>query len=310
MNYTLHQLEIFKKIAEVKSVTKASEQLFLTQPAVSIQLKNFQDQFKLPLFEVVGRKLYITEFGEEIAKAATKILEEVDAINYKSSLFEGKLAGKLTLSIVSTAKYAMPYFLSGFIKENEMVDVTMDVTNKMSVIRALENNECDFAMVSTIPKKLKIESIELMKNKMVFVAGKNYNFPKERINYKNLNKSIFIFREQGSATRLAMEKYLIKNKIEIARKMELTSNEAVKQAVIAGLGISIMPIIGINYALQNGDLQVLKIKGLPLETYWNLIWLKSKNLSNVAKAFIEYMKNNKDEIIEKEFRKFNNSSKY
>ena len=92
--------------------------------------------------------------------------------------------------------------------------------------------------------------------------------------------------------------------------MELTSNEAVKQAVIAGLGISIMPIIGINYALQNGDLQVLKIKGLPLETYWNLIWLKSKNLSNVAKAFIEYMKNNKDEIIEKEFRKFNNSSKY
>ena len=302
MNYTLHQLEIFKKVAELKSVTKASEQLFLSQPAVSIQLKNFQDQFKIPLFEIVGRKLYVTEFGEEIALAATKILEEVEAINYKSHLFEGNLAGKLNISLVSTAKYAMPYFLTDFIKENDRVDVTMDVTNKMSVIRALENNECDFAMVSTIPKKLNIDRIELMKNQMFFVAGKNYELDEKEINLKSLNKSIFVFREQGSATRLAMERYLVKHKIEILNKMELTSNEAVKQAVIAGLGISIMPIIGIQQALQNGDLKILKIKDLPLETNWNLIWLKTKNLSNVAKAFKEYILKNKEEIIQKQFQ--------
>lgn len=301
MNYTLHQLEIFKKVAELKSVTKASEQLFMSQPAVSIQLKNFQDQFKLPLFEIVGRKLYITEFGNEISKAATKILDEVQAINYKSNLFEGKLAGKLNLSIVSTAKYAMPYFLSDFIKENDSVDVTMDVTNKMSVIRALENNECDFAMVSTIPKKLKIERIELMSNEMFFVAGKDYKVEGKVVNIKNLNKSIFLFRENGSATRLAMERFLIKNKIEIIKKMELTSNEAVKQAVIAGLGISIMPIIGIQQALKNGELQILNIKGLPLETNWNLIWLKTKNLSNVAKAFRDYISKNKKDIIDQQF---------
>lgn len=301
MNYTLHQLEIFKKVAELKSVTKASEQLFMSQPAVSIQLKNFQDQFKLPLFEIVGRKLYITEFGNEIAKAATKILDEVQAINYKSNLFEGKLAGKLNLSIVSTAKYAMPYFLTDFINENDSVDVTMDVTNKMSVIRALENNECDFAMVSTIPKKLKIERIELMSNQMFFVAGKDYKVECKEVNIKNLNKSIFLFRENGSATRLAMERFLIKNKIEIIKKMELTSNEAVKQAVIAGLGISIMPIIGIQQALKNGELQILNIKGLPLETNWNLIWLKTKNLSNVAKAFRDYISENKNDIIDQQF---------
>ncbi|WP_397446364.1 LysR family transcriptional regulator [Polaribacter sp. R77954] len=302
MNYTLHQLEIFKKIVEVKSVTKASEQLFLTQPAVSIQLKNFQDQFRLPLFEVVGRKLYITEFGEEIGKAAIKILEEVEAINYKSSLFEGKLAGKLNLSVVSTAKYAMPYFLTQFIKENDKVDITMDVTNKMSVIRALENNQCDFAMVSTIPKKLKIDRIELMKNQMFFVAGKDYKISEKTLLLKNLNQSLFLFRESGSATRLAMEKYLVKHKIEIHKKMELTSNEAIKQAVIAGLGISIMPIIGIQESLKNGDLKILKIKDLPLETNWNLIWLKTKNLSNVAKAFKNYIIENKDEIIENNFQ--------
>ncbi|TMM28826.1 LysR family transcriptional regulator [Polaribacter aestuariivivens] len=310
MNYTLHQLEIFKKIAETESVTKASEQLFLTQPAVSIQLKNFQDQFKLPLFEVVSRKLYITEFGKEIALAASKILEEVAAINYKSAIFEGKIAGKLKISIVSTAKYAMPYFLSNFIKQNEMVDLTMDVTNKMAVIRSLENNDCDFAMVSTIPKKLNIERIELMKNKLYFVANKNFKFPEKQGTLKDLNKPLFIFREPGSATRLAMERYLVKNKVEIHKKMELTSNEAVKQAVIAGLGISIMPIIGIKNELQNGDLQILNIHNLPLETNWNLIWLKTKNLSTVAKAFKSHIENNKKETIKNNFSWFLNHEIY
>lgn len=303
MNYTLHQLEIFRKIAELKSVTKASEQLFLTQPAVSIQLKNFQDQFKLPLFEVVGRKLYITEFGEEIATAASKILDEVEAINYKSALFEGQLAGKLKIAIVSTAKYVMPYFLTGFIKKNEKVDLTMDVTNKMAVIRSLENNECDFAMVSTIPKKLNIERIELMKSKLYFVANKDFKVSKN-IKFKDLNTSVFIFREPGSATRLAMERYLIKHKVEINKKMELTSNEAVKQAVLAGLGISIMPIIGLKNELQNGDLQILDIKDLPIETNWNLIWLKSKNLSSVAKAFKKHIEENKLQIIKQNFNWF------
>lgn len=301
MNYTLHQLEIFRKIAEVKSVTKASEQLFLTQPAVSIQLKNFQDQFNLPLFEVVGRKLYITEFGEEISKTAAKILEQVAAINYKSAQFEGELAGKLKIAIVSTAKYVMPFFLADFMKQNERIDLTMDVTNKMAVIRSLENNDCDFAMVSTIPKKLNIDRIELMKNKLYFVANKDFIVSKDRLSIKNLNENVFIFREQGSATRLAMERFLVKHKVQINKKIELTSNEALKQAIIAGLGISIMPIIGIKNELQTGELQILDVKNLPLETNWNLIWLKTKNLSTVAKAFKKHIEEEQQIITAKHF---------
>ena len=304
MNYTLHQLEIFRTIAELQSVTKASEQLFLTQPAVSIQLKNFQAQFNLPLFEIVGRKLYITEFGEEISETAFKILEQVENIKFKSAIFEGKIAGKLNISLVSTAKYTMPYFLSDFIKKNEMVSLTMDVTNKMAVLRSLENNECDFAMVSTIPKKLNIERIELMKNKLYFVANRNFNPSKKKVLLKDLNKSLFIFREPGSATRLAMEQYLVKHKIAIEKEMELTSNEAVKQAIIAGLGISIMPIIGIKNELQNGDLQIIEMIDFPLETNWNLIWLKSKNLSLVAKSFKKHLEENKENIIKRHFTWF------
>ena len=201
MNYTLHQLEIFLKVSELKSVTKASEALYLTQPAVSIQLKKFQDQFNIPLFEVVGRKIYITDFGDEIAIAAKKILAEVESINYKALSFQGELAGKLKIAIVSTAKYAMPYFLADFMKEHTGVDLIMDVTNKAEVIRSLENNEVDLAMVSTIPKKLKVNRIELMENRLYMVGHKNYKLKGSYLSKKEFEQLPLIYREQGSATR-------------------------------------------------------------------------------------------------------------
>ena len=138
MHYTLHQLQVFLKITELKSITKASEALFLTQPAVSIQLKNFQDQFEIPLTEIIGRKLYVTDFGNEIALAAQNIVNEVYAINYKTLAFKGQLSGRLKISIVSTAKYIMPYFLTDFLKINSEIELLLDVTNKAKVIESLD----------------------------------------------------------------------------------------------------------------------------------------------------------------------------
>lgn len=301
MNYTLHQLEVFLKIVELQSVTKASEALYLSQPAVSIQLKKFQEQFQIALFEVVGRRIYITEFGEEIAETAKKIMEEVKAIDYKALTYQGELAGKLKIAIVSTAKYVMPYYISDFINEHRGVDLIMDVTNKSSVIKALENNEIDFAMVSTIPKKLKINRIELMKNELFMVGGKDYKHKGEYLAKKEFQKLPLIYREQGSATRLAMETFIESKKISTYKKMELTSNEALKQAVISGLGFSIMPLIGIKNAISLGDLQIIPVKGLPIVTNWNLIWLSSKNMSTIAKSLIDYMNENKQAITKKHF---------
>lgn len=306
MKYTLHQLEIFHKVSELKSVTKASEELFLTQPAVSIQLKNFQDQFQIPLFEVVGRKIYITEFGEEITRTAQNILNEVKAINYKALSFQGELAGKLKVAIVSTAKYVMPYFLTDFINEHKGVDLSMDVTNKAEVVRSLENNEIDFAMVSTIPKHLKINRIQLMDNELYLVGGKQYKSKGKSISTKEFEKLPLIYREQGSATRNKMEYFIASNNISTYKKMELKSNEALKQAIVAGLGYSIMPLIGIKNELKNGDLQIIPVKKLPMTTNWNLIWLKSKNLSSIAKSFIETIEENKADIINKHFDWFEN----
>ena len=301
MKYTLHQLEIFQKIVQLKSVTKASEELFLTQPAVSIQLKKFQDQFKIPLFEVVGRKIYITDFGHEIAKATENILNEVNAINYKALSYEGELAGKLKIAIVSTAKYVMPYFLSDFTNNNKGVDLVMDVTNKAEVVRALENNEIDFAMISTIPKNLNIKRIQLMDNKLYLVSDRNYNVPEKVLSIDALEKLPLIYREQGSATRIEMERFISSHKISTHKKMELSSNEALKQSIIAGLGFSIIPLIGIKNDLKSGDLQIVPVKDLPIVTSWNLIWLSSKKLSTVAVKFIEHINENKVNIMKKHF---------
>jgi len=301
MNYTLHQLEVFLKIAELQSVTKASEALYLTQPAVSIQLKNFQNQFKIPLFEIVSRKIYISEFGKEVAEAAKKIMEEVKAIDYKVLTYQGELAGKLKISIVSTAKYVMPYFISDFITKNRGIDLVMDVTNKAEVVRALENNEVDFALVSTIPKKMKINRIGLMENKLYMVGGRDYKFKGKFLSKTEFQNLPLIYREQGSATRLAMEKFIESKKISTYKTMELTSNEALKQAIISGLGFSIMPLIGIKNAMTIGDLQIIPVKGLPMTTNWNLIWLSSKNMSTIAKSLIEHINDNKASVIEKYF---------
>ena len=306
MYYTLHQLDIFYRVAQLKSVTKASEELFLTQPAVSIQLKKIQDQFEIPLFEVVGRKLYITEFGEEIALAAENILNEVNAINYKALSFQGELSGKLKIAVVSTAKYVMPYLLTDFINEHKGIDLSMDVTTKSEVVKSLENNLVDLAMVSVVPKHLKIDSIKLMENKLYLVVGKQYKHTGKKVSKAVFEKLPLIYREQGSATRKQMEYFIASNKISTYKKMELKSNEVLKQAVIAGLGFSIMPLIGIKNELNNGDLQIIPMQGLPLITNWNLIWLSSKNLSSVAKHFVHYIHESKFQIIDAHFNWLNN----
>lgn len=304
MNYTLHQLKIFLKISETQSITKASEELHLTQPAVSIQLKNFQDQFSLPLTEVVGRKLFITDFGKEIAEAAEKILNEVYAINYKTLFHEGQLAGRMKISVVSTGKYVIPYFLSKFMKEHPGIDLIMDVTNKTKVVESLAQNEVDFALVSVLPKKMKIDRVELMENKLFFVGPSEMKLKNFKQGKKLFEELPLIFREQGSATRGAMENFITRNRFSIRKKIELTSNEAVKQAVLAGLGSSIMPLIGIKNELSNGDLQIIPIEGLPIITTWNLVWLRSKNLSPVARAFLEHIETAKTKIIDEKFNWF------
>jgi DNA-binding transcriptional LysR family regulator len=249
----------------------------------------------------VGRKLYVTEFGEEIALAAEKILNEVYDINYKTLAFQGELSGRLKISVVSTGKYVMPYFLSDFIKEHPGLELNIDVTNKLRVIESLELNQVDFALVSVLPEKLKVNKVELMDNRLFYVASNNRNLSKKLTKKQLFEEVPLIYREEGSATRNAMETFITKNQFSIRKKIELTSNEAVKQAVIADLGCSIMPLIGIKNQLKSKELQVIPVKGLPINTTWNLIWLTSKKLSPAASAYLNFITSEKERIIKERF---------
>ena len=219
MNYTLHQLQIFLKVVKTQSVTKASEELHLTQPAVSIQLKNFQDQFDIPLTEVIGRRLYVTDFGNEIAVVAQNIIDQVETINFKTMAYKGQLTGRLKVSIVSTGKYVMPYFLADFMKLHSGIELQMDVTNKSRVISSLEKNEIDFALVSVLPTSLNIEKLDLLQNKLFLVANTKTD-PERFENSKDIFAEIpLIYREKGSGTRQMMENFIERNTVLIRKKM-------------------------------------------------------------------------------------------
>ena len=305
MYYTFNQLSIFLKVADTGSITKAAELLNLTQPAVSIQLKNFQKQFKQPLIELVGKKIYITDFGKEIVLAAGRILKEVETLEYKAAGLSGRLAGKLKISVVSTGKYVIPYFLSGFLKIHPEVELELDVSNKNQVLENLERNEVDFTLVSVLPDHLFIKKMDLMPNKLFLMGANPPNPNTEILDYKDLESLQLIYREPGSATRKVMEQFTKTKKIKVKKQLELKSNEAVKQAVIAGLGYSILPLIGAKNEIANKQLHIIKTKGLPIVTHWNMVWLADKKLSPLAQAYLDYLKKEKNEIIQQHFQWIN-----
>lgn len=299
MNYTLNQLNIFLKVVQNESITKAAQELFLSQPAVSIQLKNFQDQFDIPLTQVVNRKLFVTDFGREVALTAEKILNEVNEMNFKTATFKGKVSGTLKVSVVSTGKYVIPYLLSDFLQKYPDIDLQLDVSNKAKITSDLINNTVDVSLLSTLPEALNVERIPLMTNCLHLVSGRPMSHIKSN---KNLPDDLpFIFREEGSATRKAMEDYIQKNGLSVKKKLVLTSNEAVKQAVKANMGISIMPIIGIRNELNNGQLFSMPLEGLPIVSEWNLVWIKGKRMFPAAQAFIDYLTAEKQTLIHNHF---------
>ncbi|KPM47814.1 LysR family transcriptional regulator [Jiulongibacter sediminis] len=296
MNYTFHQLQIFLKVVEHESITKAAEELYMTQPAVSIQLKNFQNQFDLALTEVIGRQLFITEFGKEVAVIAERVVQEMENINMKTQSFKGHLTGRIKISSASTGKYVIPYFIGGFFEQHRSLDLILDVTNKTRVVESLKQNEIDFALISVLPENIEVEEEILIENRLLMVGNKPHRDESRPL----------IYREEGSATRSAMEEYFNTKEKNQRKRLELTSNEAVKQAVLAGIGNSIMPVIGMHNELQNGDLHVLNYPRLPITTQWRLVWLKGKKLLPASQALLDYIRNEKENIIEEHFKWYQN----
>lgn len=307
MKYTLHQLEIFVRLSRTLSVTQTAEELNLSQPAVSIQLKNFQGNFSIPLTEIVHKRLYLTDFGKSVAQKAEEVLRSTEGINQCLAVYQGEITGGLRISTVSTGKYIAPYLLAPYVQAHPSVEVSLNVSNKAQVLLELTNNEVDLALISLKPD-IRLEEYVLMENEFVLVGSKPPTSA-EVWSPDRLGSVPLLFREPGSATRQMMERYIQQHGITVKRSLELTSNEAIKQSVKAGLGYSIMPRVSILSDLELGKMYIQPMRGLPIRSQWSFIWPEGKKLSPQAQAFLDNVHEHAHEHLQRFQSKRMGSSK-
>lgn len=290
MNYTLHQLKVFSEVAKKQSITKAAESLHMTQPAVSIQVKKLQESVNSPLIEIIGKKLYLTEAGEQLYKMQQAIEEHTEAFEAYVSDLKGGLTGNLSISAASTAKYFLPYLLGAFQEQYPKVKISLKVTNRDEVLQHLEQNEYQIAILTQLPDDPTIISAPFFKNPLVMACHPDHPLAKkERLRLEDLRDESFVFREPGSGTRMVMEKLLKQAKINPQITMELGTNEAVKQAIMAGIGISLISKLSMYSELNTGKIDELDIIDYPVVTHWHTLYRKDKIITRVLKNFMEYL---------------------
>lgn len=304
MNFTLHQLKVFLKVAERDSVTEAAVDLHLTQPAVSSQLKLLQNQVGLPLTEVIGRKIHITDTGREFAELAKEILQKTEELNERMTTKKGKVSGKLKLSVVSTGKYFVPPILAEFKKAYPEVKIALDVSKRGESEAALLDYQADFMIATSSPSLDSYSKIDFLPNPLILAAPAkpvDFDLPKGKLTAKHLKKLPFIFRERGSGTRKRMDRFLAQEGVQPDIGMELVTNEAVKQLILAGFGISFLSIYSMRLELQHNELQIIDHSRLPLKGNWSLVWLKGKKHTPATQAFLDFLVENSDDWIDRLF---------
>lgn len=289
MSYTLHQLHIFAAVAQEKSMTKAAERLQMSQPAVSIQVKKLHDHFGIELFEVIGKQLYLTEAGRELYQAQILVQQSLENAEMSLSQLRGAMKGSLRIAAVSTAKYVMPYILGAFQKQHANISISLKVSNRAEVISALRENSCDFAVFSQLPNDLALDYTDLMDNPLVFAAAKDHPKLGKQLKVAHLKDEALVLREKGSGTRMVMEELFEKEDMRIDPVMELSTNEGVKHAIMAGIGISLVSEFSLRLEKIHDQIGILDVEGFPLKSTWKLVHLRGKSLSPLAQTFYAYI---------------------
>jgi len=288
MRATLHQLKIFQKVAICKNYSAAANQLNLTQPAVSIQIKQLEDNLGLPLFEKIGKKVFLTPTGKELESFCLDLFTRIDEMDMKLSAMKGQLEGEFHLAAVTSAKYFTPHLLGAFHKLHPKVRLNLDVVNRSQIIQRLKNNEDDLVIMGLVPEDFPLTRYPIIDNPIVITANPTHPLATQKnIPVSELQKYDFIFREQGSGTRKALEDFLLDNQIKLLPSMVLGSSETIKQAVMADLGISALSRHSITLELATNSLIELDVQGFPLMRSWYVVHHETKRLSPAAQAFID-----------------------
>ena len=286
---TLRQLRLVQELARYKSISQVAEVLHISQPSVSIQLKNLSDLIELPIYHKRGKAIELTDAGIALASHADSIFQQLDNLSIELNDLKGLKAGVLRLCCVSTAKYFLPLVLGEFCKQHPLIDVHLKISNREEVVERLQNDMDDFYFFSHCPKNIDIETTPFVENELVVVAPKQHELVLQQpVSLARLSHYPFIMREEGSGTRLSIEQFCAEHGISFNEKMTIESNEAIKYSVASGLGLAILS----RHTLDYGELPnviTLDVENFPIRSRWHLVHRKERQQSLLAQTFEEFM---------------------
>ncbi|MFN0317708.1 MAG: LysR substrate-binding domain-containing protein [Burkholderiales bacterium] len=290
MRVTWNQLRLFEAVARNSSFTRAAEELHVVQPTVSAQVKQLAQSVGSPLFEQLGKKIYLTDAGKELYKTCRELSDVWSRFEMAVASLKGLRQGRLSVSIVTTAKYFIPRLLGTFCQHFPDVEVALHVLNRDQVVQRLADNLDDLYIMAVPPEHLPIEKHPLLGNPLVAIAPPNHELAgKKRIPLARFAAERMVLREPGSGTRIALEQLFLKRKITPRIRMELGNNEAIKWAVSGGLGVSVLSEHSLMSEPVQGKVAILDVEGFPLHGHWYIVYPEGKQLSVVARTFFDYL---------------------
>lgn len=287
MNVSFRQLRLFLALAETGTVSGAARVMHVTQPTASMQLREITEAVGLPLYELIARRIHLTDAGVELARTARAMVAEWESFSQKMDGAKGLTRGHLRLAVVSTAQYFIPRLLGSLCASHPNIDVALQVLNRDGVLARMRENQDDLYIMSMPPTDIALEDRVFMSNPLVVIAPLNHRMvARKTIALRDLREDLFILRERGSGTRMAVDAHFKGAKFKPAVRLELGSNEAIREAVAAGLGVSVVSAhaLGPNPKTQH-QVTVLPVEGFPVPSQWHIVWHKGKRLSPVAQVF-------------------------
>lgn len=288
---SIRQLQVFEASARLSSITRAAEELFLTQPTVSMQIKKLEGSVGLPLFEQIGKHISLTANGEVLYRTAREIFEMFGRLEMEVAELKGLKTGQLRLAVVTTAKYFTPRVLGEFCKDYPGIDASLEVTNRERLLERMAKNLDDLYIIGRPPESPEYEFEPYLPNPMVMVGPSSHPLAKENnIRLSRIADEPFIIREKGSGTRKALVTHFETHDLKLNVKMELGSNEAIKQAILGGLGISMLSQHTLGQGFDKTGLAILDVEGFPIEWQWHVGHMRGKRLSVVARTFLEFLR--------------------
>ncbi|MCR8923830.1 LysR family transcriptional regulator [Dasania sp. GY-MA-18] len=290
---TFRQLQIFKAVYELQSYSKAGDLLGLTQPAVSSQIRQLEQALEQTLFEYVGRRLFYTAAGERLALSINTIFTELGDLQTDMAALKGQVAGELKLVAVNTAQYVVPYMLRAFLNLHPQINVSVKVVNRATALQRLSDNSDDLVIMAMVPNDKPFTSLPFLDNELVPVLPQGHPLLQQAsISPQEFLDSQLLMREPGSGNRLALELHCQQQRLRIKPSMELGSNDAIKHAVMAGLGVAVLPKLSILPELELGKLNIANIAGFPLRRSWCVVYPQAKHLTPSMQAFLDYIQQN------------------